>query len=81
MFGFEHNDIDMNDTVPLYALKVFLRKNMPILRPKIQKGVVEGMEVCLRPQIPSCDGEFALAIMNPWNSRSPSSNHYSTDFN
>ena len=36
MYGFEHNEIDPHNTVPLRTLKVLLRINLPELYPVLQ---------------------------------------------
>lgn len=44
MFGFEHNGVDPNDSIPIYVLKVLLRKNLESLSPVIQQRVKEGIQ-------------------------------------
>lgn len=60
MFGFEHNDIDPNDTVPIHAIKVLLRKNLPALGPVIRQRVVEGFEAHLRSHVMPTGGESVI---------------------
>ncbi|KAI0975056.1 cytochrome P450 [Xylaria arbuscula] len=44
MFGFEHNAVDPNDSVPIHVLKVQLRKHMGELRPVIVRRISEAIE-------------------------------------
>ncbi len=41
MYGFEQNDLDPNDTIPVRTLKVLLRLNLKPLQPKIQQRIEE----------------------------------------
>ncbi len=41
MFGFEQNDVDPNDTIPVRTLKVLLRLNLKPLLPKMQLRIEE----------------------------------------
>ncbi|PHH84218.1 hypothetical protein CDD83_2300 [Cordyceps sp. RAO-2017] len=47
MFGFEHNDVDPNDTIPIQALKVCLRRDLPRLAPVMRQRVQESVEAFL----------------------------------
>jgi len=42
MYGFEHNDVDPHNAIPVRTLKVLLRMNIadlqPSLQPKIEKA-------------------------------------------
>ncbi|KAI0018948.1 cytochrome P450 [Xylariomycetidae sp. FL0641] len=44
MLGFEHNDIDANDSIPIHVLKVLLRNHLHHLAPIIQLRVTEGIQ-------------------------------------
>ena len=41
MYGFEHNDIDPQDVIPIRTLKVSLRTKLPYLEPKILQRIEE----------------------------------------
>ena len=44
MYGFEHNDVDPRNAIPIRTLKVLLRINLPILQPKIQHRIEQVFE-------------------------------------
>ena len=44
MYGFEHNDVDPHDVIPIRTLKVLLRTNLPNLQPRIQRRIEEVFE-------------------------------------
>lgn len=44
MYGFEHNDVDLHDVIPIRTLKVLLRTNLPTLQPKIQNRIEQVFE-------------------------------------
>ena len=39
MHGFEHNDIDPHDAIPIRSLKVLLRSNLSHVQPRIQQRI------------------------------------------
>ena len=41
MYGFQHNDVDPHNRIPIRSLKVLLRSNLPALQPKIQRRIEE----------------------------------------
>lgn len=47
MYGFEHNNIDPHDNVPIRAVKVLLRMHIPVLRPLIRRKIREGFETAV----------------------------------
>lgn len=59
MYGFEHNDIDPHDSVPIHAMKVLLRKNLGAMGPVIERRVEEGTEAYLK-KAGSYEGKKAL---------------------
>lgn len=62
MYGFEHNDVDPHDSVPIHALKVLLRKNLSALSPIIKQRVEEGCQGFLQtPRRSNGVSVFALA--------------------
>lgn len=60
MFGFEHSDVDPHNTVPARTLKVLLRKNLPKLRPIINKRVIEGFDTEIRKGNEATNGKQKL---------------------
>jgi hypothetical protein len=57
MYGFEHNDTDPHDSVPIRAVKVLLRMHLPILRPLIRSKIAEGYSIAVANGR-KIDGEF-----------------------
>lgn len=39
MYGFEHNDVDPHNAIPVRTLKVLLRMNLPSLIPALQPRI------------------------------------------
>ncbi|KAI1493662.1 cytochrome P450 [Biscogniauxia mediterranea] len=63
MLGFEHNDVDPHNSIPIHVLKVLLRKNLDTLSPVIQQGVKESLDCHLR-NLPQHEGTWTVSIFS-----------------
>ncbi|KAH6669837.1 cytochrome P450 [Halenospora varia] len=45
MYGFEHNDVDPHNAIPVRTLKVLLRTNIPQLMPKLRPKIERAFQV------------------------------------
>lgn len=45
MYGFEHNEIDPYNAVPIRTLKVLLRTNLPLLYPTLQSRIEQAFAI------------------------------------
>lgn len=55
MYGFEHNDVDPHNAIPVRTLKVLLRTNLHALYPDIQPKIESAFRTELSDK-PSIDG-------------------------
>ncbi|KAI1807094.1 cytochrome P450 [Daldinia bambusicola] len=62
MMGFEHNDIDPDEYVTMNVIKMHLRKNLPVLKPVIQRAVERGFLTYLEEPTLSAEGEVSSII-------------------